>query len=82
MLTFVVGASIVISLIGRGEIADMKHRLPNPMDRVERLKGLQEEEREKEEKYMQEQMLKADEEAEGEEEEAGDDEQEEEIEEE
>lgn len=37
VLTFVVGASIVISLIGRGQIAEKVHRLPGPADRMKAL---------------------------------------------
>lgn len=52
VLTFVVGASIVISLIGRGQIADKISRLPGPGDRLRQLKesqvaALEEEERER-----------------------------------
>lgn len=39
VLTFIVGASIVVSLIGRGEVADAeKHRLPSAVDRAKTLK--------------------------------------------
>jgi len=39
VLTFIVGASIVVSLIGRGEVADAdKHRIPSAIDRVKTLK--------------------------------------------
>jgi hypothetical protein len=36
VLTFIVGASIVVSLIGRGEIGDQdaKRKLPNAVDRI------------------------------------------------
>jgi hypothetical protein len=34
VLTFIVGASIVISLIGRGEIAEETNKLPTAADRV------------------------------------------------
>jgi len=34
VLTFLVGATIVISLIGRGEIADRVKRLPSALDRI------------------------------------------------
>lgn len=37
VLTFIVGASIVISLIGRGQIAEKVHRLPGPIDRISAL---------------------------------------------
>lgn len=32
VLTFIVGAAIVISLVGRGQIADRVGKLPGPMD--------------------------------------------------
>ena len=67
VLTFVVGASIVLSLVGRGQIVDKLHRLPSPTDRVQKLKGEQLEMVEKEERYKQEQALHADEEDEDEE---------------
>jgi hypothetical protein len=39
VLTFIVGASIVVSLIGRGEVADAeKHRIPSAVDRAKTLK--------------------------------------------
>lgn len=38
VLTFIVGASIVISLIGRGQIAETVHRLPGPADRMKALR--------------------------------------------
>ncbi len=41
VLTFIVGASIVASLIGRGQIADQIHKLPSPADRVKALRDLQ-----------------------------------------
>ena len=41
VLTFVVGTSIVISLIGRGEIADKMNRMPGPADRIRALKNIQ-----------------------------------------
>ncbi|MCJ1294225.1 hypothetical protein MMC34_005782 [Xylographa carneopallida] len=40
-LTFIVGASIVISLIGRGQIADKINRLPGPADRIKALRDSQ-----------------------------------------
>ena len=54
VLTFVVGASIVISLVGRGQIADKINRLPSPADRVKRLRDVQYEAAEEEQKYMME----------------------------
>lgn len=41
VLTFVVGASIVISLIGRGQIADKISRMPGPADRMKALRDSQ-----------------------------------------
>jgi hypothetical protein len=43
VLTFIVGASIVLSLIGRGEVSDKVHRIPGAVDRLTTLrKGAQE----------------------------------------
>ncbi|EON66803.1 hypothetical protein W97_06205 [Coniosporium apollinis CBS 100218] len=39
VLTFIVGAAIVISLVGRGQIADRVGKLPSPMDRVKAFKN-------------------------------------------
>ena len=50
VLTFVVGASIVISLIGRGQIADKIGRLPGPADRIKALRDSQMESLEREER--------------------------------
>ena len=41
MLTFIVGASIVASLIGRGQIADLITRPPGPADRMRALRESQ-----------------------------------------
>ncbi|KAF2642660.1 hypothetical protein P280DRAFT_271111 [Massarina eburnea CBS 473.64] len=38
VLTFIVGASIVVTLIGRGEVADADHKLPSAVDRVKELR--------------------------------------------
>jgi hypothetical protein len=38
VLTFIVGASIVVSLIGRGEISDKVGRIPGAVDRVKELR--------------------------------------------
>ncbi|USW52893.1 hypothetical protein Slin15195_G062120 [Septoria linicola] len=48
-LTFIVGAAIVISLIGRGQVADRIGRLPGPADRVKQLRDQQAEQQENEE---------------------------------
>ncbi|KIX97384.1 uncharacterized protein Z520_06836 [Fonsecaea multimorphosa CBS 102226] len=44
VLTFIVGASIVASLIGRGQIADLVTRPPGPADRMRALRAKQMEE--------------------------------------
>ena len=62
VLTFFVGTSIVISLIGRGEIADKLNRMPNPADRIQKLKSIQLEEMEAEERYKQERLAREEEE--------------------
>ncbi|KAK7518667.1 uncharacterized protein IWZ02DRAFT_376398 [Phyllosticta citriasiana] len=49
VLTFIVGASIVVSLIGRGQIVEKVGKLPNPVDRVLQLKETAEAALEKEE---------------------------------
>lgn len=64
VLTFVVGASIVISLIGRGQIADKVSRLPGPADRLKALRDQQMEEIEKEERMRRARIVAADEEEE------------------
>jgi len=61
VLTFVVGASIVVSLIGRGQIADKINRLPGPADRIKALKDLQLSAMETEERYKREKMVAKDE---------------------
>ena len=48
VLTFIVGASIVASLIGRGQIADLITRPPGPADRMRALRESQLEELEAE----------------------------------
>lgn len=64
VLTFVVGASIVISLIGRGQIADKISRLPGPADRLKALRETQMEEIEKEERERRARIVAKDEEEE------------------
>ncbi|KAK3113584.1 hypothetical protein LTR53_009001 [Teratosphaeriaceae sp. CCFEE 6253] len=49
VLTFIVGGSIVVSLIGRGQIADKIEKLPSPADRVRALRNAQYDELENEE---------------------------------
>ena len=75
VLTFVVGASIVATLIGRGEIADKINRLPGPADRLKALRDSQMEALAEEEKARRDRIA-------AEEEEGGDDEEDEEEEEE
>ncbi|TKA75456.1 hypothetical protein B0A49_05713 [Cryomyces minteri] len=41
VLTFIVGASIVVSLIGRGQIADQIGKLPGPADKIKQLRDSQ-----------------------------------------
>lgn len=57
VLTFVVGASIVVSLIGRGQIVDKINRLPSPADRVKKLRDQQLEQMELEERYKQQLLV-------------------------
>ena len=76
VLTFIVGASIVASLIGRGQIADQINRLPSPADRVKKLRDLQYEAAEEEEKAKRARIIAEDEGEEGEEDEEGGDEEE------
>lgn len=60
------GASIVASLIGRGEIADKINRLPGPADRIKALRDSQVEYLSEEEKARKANLI-AEEEAEDEE---------------
>ena len=50
MLTFFVGASIVISLVGRGQIAKKDHSLSSPVDYIKQDRDAQWEALEREEK--------------------------------
>ena len=61
VLTFFVGASIVISLIGRGQIVKADHTLRNPVDYVKKDRDSQWEAFEREEKERRAQMVKEDE---------------------
>ena len=61
VLTFVVGASIVASLIGRGQIADQINRLPSPADRVKALRDSQLEAMEAEEREKRANIVAKDE---------------------
>ena len=73
VLTFIVGASIVASLIGRGEIADKINRLPGPADRIKALRDSQAEALAAEEQARRERIAKEEEEGEDEEEEEEED---------
>ena len=70
VLTFIVGASIVATLIGRGQIADQINRLPSPADRVKQLRDIQYQAAEEEEKAKRARIIA---EGEGEEDEDEDD---------
>ncbi|KAL9119193.1 MAG: hypothetical protein Q9187_004256 [Circinaria calcarea] len=61
VLTFVVGASIVVSLIGRGQVADKINKLPGPADRLKALRDAQMESLEKEEEARRAKMVAEDE---------------------
>jgi len=74
VLTFIVGASIVFSLIGRGQIADQISKLPSPADRVKALRGMQLDAMEAEEREKQARIVAKDEGEEDEDEEDGEDE--------
>ncbi|KAL8939912.1 MAG: hypothetical protein Q9216_003101 [Gyalolechia sp. 2 TL-2023] len=67
VLTFIVGASIVFSLIGRGQIADKVSRLPSPADRLRDLRASQLAAAEQEERERRMRVVAEDEEAEEEE---------------
>jgi hypothetical protein len=62
VLTFVVGASIVVSLIGRGQIVASDGRLPGPAEKMQKLRDSQWENLEREERERRAQMVEADEE--------------------
>ncbi|KAK0513906.1 hypothetical protein JMJ35_003628 [Cladonia borealis] len=70
VLTFIVGASIVATLIGRGQIADQINRLPSPADRVKQLRDIQYQAAEEEERAKRARIIA---EGEGEEDEDEDD---------
>lgn len=56
-----VGASIVFSLIGRGQVADLVTKPPGPADRMRALRESQMEQLEKEEAERRARMMKEDE---------------------
>jgi len=61
VLTFFVGASIVVSLIGRGQIVKADHTLRNPVDYIKRDRDNQWEALEREEKERRAKLAEADE---------------------
>lgn len=61
VLTFVVGASIVVSLVGRGQIADKVGRMPGPADRLKALQDSQMESLEREERERRAKIVAKDE---------------------
>jgi hypothetical protein len=63
VLTFIVGASIVLSLIGRGEVADKVGRLPGAVDRLTALRESSQETLAKEEEGIRAQQAAEDGEA-------------------
>lgn len=67
ILTFFVGASLVLSLVGRGQIADKAHRLPDPGHQQVRLRELQAQLHAEEQQYIREQAAKRAEDEEAEE---------------
>lgn len=69
VLTFVVGASIVFSLIGRGQIADQINKLPGPADRIKAIRDYQLEAMEIEEREKRANVAARDEESEDDEDE-------------
>lgn len=71
VLTFIVGASIVVSLIGRGQIADRIGSASGPADRIQHLRQIQAEEFENEEEARRKFLASKDEEEEEEEDEEG-----------
>ena len=74
VLTFIVGASIVLSLIGRGQIADKVGKAPGPADRMRQLREGQAAALEKEEEERRNRIAEEDEEEEKGDEEDSDDE--------
>ena len=65
VLTFVVGASIVISLIGRGQVISPQGRLPGPAEKMKALRDSQWENLEREERERRRAMVEADESEDG-----------------
>jgi hypothetical protein len=61
VLTFIVGASIVFSLVGRGQIGDKIRRTSGPADRLQQLRDAQWDNLEKEEEERRANMVAKDE---------------------
>jgi hypothetical protein len=61
VLTFVVGASIVVSLVGRGQIVSHDGKLPGPYDKMKAMRDSQWENLEREERERRKQMIEEDE---------------------
>ena len=61
VLTFIVGGSIVLSLIGRGEIADKVQKAPGPAERMKALREGQMEQLEREEAERRSRIVAEDE---------------------
>jgi hypothetical protein len=61
VLTFIVGASIVLSLVGRGHVADRVGKLPGPADRVRALRAAQEQQLNDEEAAKRAKIVRKDE---------------------
>ena len=78
VLTFIVGGSIVASLIGRGQIADRIGKVPSTAERIRAFTNyggeMPEEEQETRRKFLPDENVDEEEEEEEEEEEGGDDE--------
>jgi len=74
VLTFIVGSSIVISLIGRGHIADKIGASSGPADKIRQLRESQVQSLEEEESARRKFLVSKDEEEEDEEEDGDDEE--------
>lgn len=61
ILTFIVGSSIIISLIARGHISDRVGKLPGPADRIKALRDAQVQELEQEEAARRAKVISKDE---------------------
>jgi len=62
VLTFVVGASIVVSLVGRGQIAEKDQKIAGPYDKMKALRDSQWENLEREERERRQRIAKEEEE--------------------